>query len=152
MLIQAAGYIRVNKVTAAGCHWLAVVLSPMYKIRTLSTTTNNSTTLCFTTDSVHFPSLRSPIGAVSSLPTHTIFLLKILQIGVLWVNTPYSSSEPMDVGYICIGLQIPKGRSNANPLGAEHETHLNAKWPFKVIQCHLFRCKWRATKPLHSKI
>jgi len=41
---------------------------------------------------------------------------------------------------------------NANPLDAEPETHFNAKWPFKVIQGHLFRCQWRASKGLHSTI
>jgi len=33
---------------------------------------------------------------------------------------------------------------NANPLDAEPETRFNAKWPFSVIQGHLFRCQWRA--------
>jgi len=33
---------------------------------------------------------------------------------------------------------------NANPSDAELKTHFNAKWPFKVIQGHLFRCQWRA--------
>ena len=30
--------------------------------------------------------------------------------------------------------------TNANSLVAEPETDFNAKWPFKVIQGHLFRC------------
>jgi len=29
---------------------------------------------------------------------------------------------------------------NTNPLDAEPETDFNAKWPFKVIQGHLFWC------------
>jgi len=33
----------------------------------------------------------------------------------------------------------PKAR-NANPLVAEPETDLNAKWPLMVIQGHLLRC------------
>jgi len=41
---------------------------------------------------------------------------------------------------------------NANSLVAEPETDLNAKWAFKVIQGHLFRCHWRATMGLHSVI
>jgi len=41
---------------------------------------------------------------------------------------------------------------NASPLDAELGPDFNAKWPFKVIQCHLFRCQWRATKGLHSTI
>jgi len=57
---------------------------------------------------------------------------------------------------IWVALQIfeqfcPKAR-NANSLVAEPETDFNAKWPFKVIQGHLFRCHWRATKGLHSTI
>ena len=39
---------------------------------------------------------------------------------------------------------------DANPLVAEPETDFNAKWPFKVIQGHLFRYHWRATNGLHS--
>ena len=38
---------------------------------------------------------------------------------------------------------------DANPLHAEPETDFNAKWPFKVIQGHLFRYRWRATNGLH---
>jgi len=30
---------------------------------------------------------------------------------------------------------------HANPLDAEPETNFNAKWPFRVIQGHLFRCQ-----------
>ena len=41
---------------------------------------------------------------------------------------------------------------NANPLDAEPEPDFNAKWPYKVIQGHPFRCKWRAIKGLHSTI
>ena len=41
---------------------------------------------------------------------------------------------------------------NANPLDVELEPDFNAKWPFKVIQGHPFRCQWRATKGLHSTI
>ena len=45
----------------------------------------------------------------------------------------------------------PKSR-NANPLVAEPKTNFNAKWVFKVIQCHLFRCHWRTTMGLHCVI
>jgi len=43
-----------------------------------------------------------------------------------------------------VALQIfeqfcPNSR-NANSLVAEPETDFNAKWSFKVIQGHLFRC------------
>jgi len=41
---------------------------------------------------------------------------------------------------------------NANPLDAKPETDFNAKWQFKVIQGHLFRCQRRATKGLHNTI
>jgi len=41
---------------------------------------------------------------------------------------------------------------DANPLVAEPKTDFNAKWPFKVIQGHLFRCRWRATNWIHSTI
>jgi len=34
----------------------------------------------------------------------------------------------------------------ANPLDVELEPDFNAKWPFKVIQGHPFRCQWRASK------
>jgi len=45
---------------------------------------------------------------------------------------------------VWVALQIceqfcPKAR-NANSLVAEPETYFNAKWAFKVIQGHLFRC------------
>jgi len=55
---------------------------------------------------------------------------------------------------LCVALQIfqqfyPKAR-NANPLDVEHGPDFNAKWPFKVIQGHLFRRQWRATKGLHE--
>jgi len=43
-------------------------------------------------------------------------------------------------------------RQNATTLEAEPETDFNAKWPFRVIQGHLFPCHWEATKELHSKI
>jgi len=33
---------------------------------------------------------------------------------------------------------------DANPLVAETETDFNPKWPFKVIQGHLFRYRLRA--------
>jgi len=57
---------------------------------------------------------------------------------------------------IWVALQIfeqfcPK-TGDANPLVAESETAFNAKWPFKVIQDHLFRYLWRATNGLHSTI
>jgi len=37
-----------------------------------------------------------------------------------------------------------------NPLEAEPKEDFNAKWPLKVIQGHLFRCRWawKATKRL----
>jgi len=38
---------------------------------------------------------------------------------------------------------------NAYPLDVELEPDFNAKRPFKVIQGHLFRCQWRATKGLY---
>jgi len=41
---------------------------------------------------------------------------------------------------------------NANALDAEPEPDFNAKWPFKVIEGHPFRCQWRATNGLHSTI
>ena len=41
---------------------------------------------------------------------------------------------------------------NANPLDADLEPDFKAKWPFKVIQGHPFRCQWKATKGLHSTI
>jgi len=31
---------------------------------------------------------------------------------------------------------------NASPLDPDREPDFNAKWPFKVIQGHLFRCQW----------
>ena len=40
-------------------------------------------------------------------------------------------------------------KQNANPLDTEPETDFNAKWSFKDIQGHLFRCHWGATKGLH---
>jgi len=51
---------------------------------------------------------------------------------------------------IWVALQIfeqfcPKA-GDTNPLGAEPKTNFNAKRPFKVIQGHLFRYRWRATK------
>ena len=58
----------------------------------------------------------------------------------------------------CIGIALEifeqfclKAR-NSNSLVAEPETDFNAKWPFKVIPGHLFRCRWRATMGLHSVI
>ena len=41
-----------------------------------------------------------------------------------------------------MGMQVfeqfcPKA-GDAKPLVAEHETDFNAKWPFKVVQGHLF--------------
>ena len=47
---------------------------------------------------------------------------------------------------IWVALQVfeqfcPKA-GDANPLVAEPETHFNAKWPFKVIQGHLFWYHW----------
>jgi len=46
----------------------------------------------------------------------------------------------------------PKARTcqAANPLDAEPKTDFNAKWPFKVIQGHPYRCQWRDTKGLDS--
>jgi len=41
---------------------------------------------------------------------------------------------------------------NASPLDVELGPDFNAKWPFKVIQDHPFRRKWRVTKGLHSTI
>ena len=41
---------------------------------------------------------------------------------------------------------------DANPSVTKPETDFNAKWPFKVIQGHLFWYHWRATKGLHSTI
>jgi len=57
---------------------------------------------------------------------------------------------------IWVVLQIfeqfcPKAR-DANPSVTEPETDFNAKWPFKVIQGHLFRYHLRATKGLHIPV
>jgi len=43
-------------------------------------------------------------------------------------------------------------RRRPNPLVAEPDTDFNAKWPFKVIQGHIFRYRWRATIGLHSTV
>ena len=55
---------------------------------------------------------------------------------------------------IWVALQMfeqfcPKA-GDANPLVAEPATDFNAKLPFKVIQGHLFRYRWRATTGLYS--
>ena len=54
---------------------------------------------------------------------------------------------------IRVALQVfeqfcPKA-GDVNTLVAEPETDFNAKWPFKVIQGHLFWYHWLATKGLH---
>ena len=46
--------------------------------------------------------------------------------------------------------QFCRKAGDANPLVAERETNFNAKWPFKVIQGHLFRYHWRAANGLRS--
>jgi len=49
-------------------------------------------------------------------------------------------------------LSESRRRQPITTVVAEPETDFNAKWPFKVIQGHLFRYHWRATNELHSKI
>jgi len=82
----------------------------------------------------------------------------------LWgtpVNNPITLISPVPwVGSIFCRWQSMRSSANfrtffsesqnANPLDAELGPDFNAKWPFKVIQGHLFRCQWRATKGLHS--
>ena len=46
---------------------------------------------------------------------------------------------------------LSESRRRQPIIAAEPETDFNAKWPFKVIQGHLFRYHWRATKGLHYK-
>ena len=84
----------------------------------------------------------------------------------LWgtpVNNPITLISPVPwVGSIFCRWQSMRSSANfrtffsesqnANPLDAELGPDFNAKWPFKVIQGHLFRCQWRATKGLHSTI
>jgi len=48
--------------------------------------------------------------------------------------------------------QFCRKAGDANPLVAEPETDFNVKWPFNVIQGHLFQYHWRATNGLHSTI
>jgi len=79
-------------------------------------------------------------------------------------HKPYiaGNDETFPGGYISVAdsiwvaLQIfkrfcPKA-GDANPLVAEPETDFNAKWPFRVIQGHLFRYHWTTTKGLHNTI
>ena len=67
------------------------------------------------------------------------------------VNNPITLISPVQsLGYILAADSIMRSSANfrtvfsesqnANPLVTEPETHFNAKWPFKVIQGHLFRC------------
>ena len=80
-----------------------------------------------------------------------------------YLHKPYTARNYVScMGYIFVAdsiwvaLQVfeqfcPKA-GDAIPLVAEPETDFNAKWPFKVIQGHLFWYCWRATKGLHSTI
>jgi len=57
---------------------------------------------------------------------------------------------------ICIDVQIfeqfcLKFRTR-NPWHANLKTDFNAKWQFKVIRGHLFRCQWKANKRLYITI
>ena len=76
--------------------------------------------------------------------------------------SPANPREYRSLGYIFVAdstwvaLQMfeqfcPKA-GDVNPLVAEPETDFNAKWPFKVIQGHLFRYHWRATNGLQHNI
>ena len=58
-----------------------------------------------------------------------------------YLHKPYTARNYVPWA-ICVALQVfeqfcPKA-GDANPLVAEPETDFNAKWPFKVIQGHLF--------------
>ena len=76
-----------------------------------------------------------------------------------YLHKPLYCQKLRSLGYIFVAdsiwvaLQIleqfcPKA-VDATPLVAESEKDVNAKWPFKVIQGHLFWYHWRAAKGLH---
>jgi len=61
-----------------------------------------------------------------------------------------------DTDSLCVALHFRTVLSemhNFKPLDTELEpSDFNAKWPFKIIQGHPYRCRRRATKALHSTI
>ena len=78
-------------------------------------------------------------------------------------HNTYITSSLQSLGYIfCCRWQYMRSSANfrtvfsesqnANPFDVELEPDFNAKWPFKVIHGHPFRCQLRATKGLHSTI
>ena len=55
-------------------------------------------------------------------------------------STPWATFLSLTVyGYLQIFEQFCLKAGDANPLVAEAETDFDAKWPFRVIQGHLFR-------------
>jgi len=80
----------------------------------------------------HFQLPHSHLTPLSSNPRECLHKPKLRSLGYIFVADS-----------IWVALQIfeqfcPKA-GDTNPLVAEPETDFNAKWPFKVIQGHLFR-------------
>jgi len=63
-----------------------------------------------------------------------------------------------DSMYRCVALLIfeiclkARTRQSIRGIEAEPKTDVTAKWPCKVIRCHLFRCHWKATNRLYITV
>jgi len=99
---------------------------------------------------------------VRTVSVNTVHWFDACFSGTPVINSMTLLSPVQSLGYIYCRWQYIRSSANfrtvfsesqnANPLDAEPETHFNARWPFKIIQGHLFGCQWRITKRLHSTI